>query len=269
MEVIEYRVKLENKDEPLYIVPLGDVHYGNVCCDVKRFKDMVDYIKNKENCYTILMGDMCDAIMMSDKRFDIQSIAPNLRDRIDDLAMAQYVDMRDMLKPIKNKIIAAVDGNHGDTLSKKYHTDFDAWLYRELDVPDLGASGFVIIKFDREKFHCENLTIFVHHGWVSGRKSGGKINAMEDLAGSFDSDVYIMGHSHDLFAKSKQRISVAGTKIKVKKQYFAQTGSYLQTYMQGASCYAEKAGYPPQKLGSIKIMIKPKSSGNLDVHMSE
>ena len=268
MEIIEQRITLEDVSEPMRIVPLGDVHYGNINCDVKKFKETIEYIKNTTNCYTIIMGDMCDAVMISDKRFDISTVAPELREKVNDLGMAQYEAMRNMLLPIKGKILAAVDGNHGDTMYTKYHTDYDAWLYRELNVPDMGTAGFLVIKFNREQYHTETVTVFMHHGFIAGRKSGGKLNAMEDLSASYDADVFLMGHSHDLFAKSKARVSVAGTKLKVRKQYFAQTGTFLQTYVQGTNCYAEKAGYPPTKTGCIKIKLYPKPTG-VDIHVTE
>jgi predicted phosphodiesterase len=268
MEIKEVRITLEDTEHPMTIVPLGDVHYGNINCDTKKFKDTITYIKNKPNCYALLMGDMCDAIMMSDKRFDVNSIAPELRDQLDNLAMAQYVNMRNMLAPIKHKILAAVDGNHGDSLHKRYHTDFDAWLASELGVVDLGISGFLVLKFDRTQFHTETTTIYMHHGFVAGRQSGNKINAMDRLRSSFDADIFLCGHSHDLFAKSYQKVYVAGNTIKTRKQYVANTGSFLQTLIQGATCYAESAGYPPTKTGVVKITLIPSNMG-VDIHLSE
>ena len=268
MEIIEKRITLENIEKPLVIIPLGDVHYGNINVDIMKFKETIEYIRTKENCYAVLMGDTCDAIMISDKRFDIESITPELRSKIGDLGMAQYTNMRNMLMPIKDKILASVDGNHGTTLYQKYHCDYDAWLARELGIPDLGTSGFLIIKFDRAQFHTETVTIYMHHGYVAGRLSGNKLNAMDRLRSSYDADVFLMGHSHDIFVKSYLKISPAGTKIKNKKQYVAQTGSFLQTLIQGTTSYAEIAGYPPQKTGCVKIEIYP-SNKNVDIHLSE
>jgi predicted phosphodiesterase len=268
MEVVTKRISLEDIESPLYIVPLGDVHYGNINCDLKKFKDTIEYIKNKPNCYAVLMGDMCDSIMISDKRFDVSTIAKELRDDLDDLAMAQYTKMRDMLMPIKDKILASVDGNHGDTLHKKYHTDFDAYLAKELGVSDMGISGFLVIKFDRKQFHTETVTIYMHHGFVAGRQSGNKLNAMDKLRSSYEADIFLCGHSHDLFAKSYLQVAVAGENIKSKKQYVANTGTFLKTVIQGATCYAEAAGYPPQKTGVIKITLIP-SNKNVDIHLSE
>lgn len=268
MEIIEKRITLEDPSEPLVVVPIGDVHYGNVNVDLKKFKETIEYIKNKPNCYTILMGDMCEAIMMSDKRFDVECIAPELKNRLGDLAFAQYENMRDMLMPIKNKILLSIRGNHGDNLRTKFNTDFDAWMAKELNVPMAGYSAFLVIKFDREQFHTETLTFFVHHGIMSSRKTGAKVNAIEGLAESFDADVYLNGHSHDLFVTSKVKLSVAGNKVKESKRYFAHTGTFLKTYVQDTLCYGEKALYPPLKTGVLKFSIYPRA-GNIDIHVSE
>jgi len=268
MEIIEKRITLEDATKPLVIVPIGDVHYGNINADIKKFKDTIEYVKNKENCYVVLMGDMCEAIMLADKRFDAQAIAPELRSRMSDLAFAQYENMRDMLMPIKHKILVSIMGNHGDNLRTKFNTDFDAWMAKELGVPMAGYSAFLVIKFDRQQFHTETLTIFLHHGYMSSRKTGAKVNAIESLSEMFEADVYLNGHSHDLFVTSKVQLSVAGNKVKESKKYFAHTGTFLKTYVQDTMCYGEKALYPPLKTGVLKFSVYPRN-GTLDIHVSE
>lgn len=115
---MESITKILPKTRHYDIVPLGDVQYGNINTDIDKFKDMVQWIKNKDNCYTVLMGDMCEGIITGDKRLDILSVAPELRTGIDNIAMAEYQGMRDMLMPIKDKILCSLRGNHGETMRK-------------------------------------------------------------------------------------------------------------------------------------------------------
>lgn len=268
MEVITKIITLEDVTKPLNIIPLGDVHYGNINCDLKKFKETIEYIKNKENCYTILMGDMCDAILTSDKRFDMESISPELRGSINNLAMAQYQTIRDLLVPIKEKILVGIRGNHGETLRLNHGVDFDAWLYGELGIPMGGYTSFLVIKLDRKQFHTENLTFFLHHGFMASRKTGAKVNAIEALSGDFDADIYLLGHSHDLFVLSKNKIEVAGTHIKEKRQFFAHTGTFMKSYTECSMNYGEKSCYPPLKTGVVKFILVPKN-GRIDIHASE
>jgi len=268
MEIIEKRITLENVEKPLTIIPIGDVHYGNINVDLAKFKETIEYIRTKENCYAILMGDMCEAIIMADKRFDIESVAPELRARVGDITFAQYENMRDMLMPIKHKILLSIRGNHGDNLRTRYNTDFDAWMCKELAVPMAGYSAFLKVKLDRSQFHAETLTFFVHHGIMSSRMTGAKVNAVEKLSESFVADIYLNGHSHDLFCTIKVQLSAAGKHIKENRKYFAHTGTFLKTYVEGNLSYAERALYPPLKTGVLKFTIYPKMGG-LDIHVSE
>ena len=267
MEIIEKRITLENVEKPLVVIPLGDVHYGNINVDLVKFKETIEYIRTKENCYTILMGDLCESIIMADKRFDIESVTPELRARVGDLTFAQYESMRDMLMPIKEKILISIRGNHGDNLRIKYNTDFDGWLCKELKVPMAGYSAFLKLKLDREQFHTETLTFFLHHGIMSSRMTGAKVNAIEKLAENFIADIYLNGHSHDLFWTSRVQLSAAGAHIKENRRYFAHTGTFLKTYVEGTMGYGEKALYPPLKTGVLKFSIYPKK-GKLDIHVS-
>jgi len=268
MEIIEKRVTLENIEKPLTIIPIGDVHYGNANVDLPKFLATIEYIRNKENCYAILMGDMCEAINMSDKRFDVESVAPELKSRLSDITFAQYENMRDMLAPIKDKILCSIRGNHGDNLRVRYNTDFDAWMCKELGIPMAGYSAFLKLKFDRTQFHAETLTFFLHHGIMSSRLTGAKVNAVERLAENFVADIYLNGHSHDLFCTAKVQLSAAGMHIKERRQYFAHTGTFLKTYVEGNLSYAERALYPPLKTGVLKFSIYPRA-GKLDIHVSE
>lgn len=268
MEVITKTITLEDVTEPLVIIPLGDVHLGNASVDIVKLKGTIDYIRNKTNCYAVLMGDLADAIMTNDKRFDPESVAPEFRKDIGNLAFAEYEMLKDLLMPIREKILVGIRGNHDETLRLKYNVDFSGWLHKELKVPLVSNTAFLVIKFDREQFHTQTLTFFLNHGWSATRKTGGNVNSIEDLAGSFEADVYLLGHSHKLFVTSKIKLSVAGEHIKEKKQFFANTGTFLKTYAEGCSNYGEKGGYTPLKTGVIKFSIYPKSTG-IDIHASE
>lgn len=269
MNVITKQITLENKTKPLIVIPIGDSHLGNINHDSKKFKETIDYVKNSENTYAILMGDLCEAILTNDKRFDPETVAPEFRDRIGDLAFAEFEKMKELLLPIKHKILIAIRGGHEDVLKLRYNVDFHGWLMKELNVQDGGYASFLVLKLDRKQgFHTENVTFLLHHGFTASRHTGSKVNAIEALASDFLFDVACLGHSHDLFVTSRVRISVAGTKIREKKIYFVQTGSFLKTYVQGNTCYGERQMYPPLKTGVSKIMLYPKK-GNIDIHVSE
>ncbi len=266
---MESIIKTIPKTSHFDVVPLGDVQYGNVNTDIDKFKDMVKWIKNEKNCYTILMGDMCEGITISDKRFDILSVYPNLRDRIDDIAMAEYQEMRDILKPIKDKILCSLRGNHGEVLRRSHGVDFDGWLCKELDITNAGYMAFLRLKIDG--VHASPITFFLQHGFSSSRKKGAKVNAIEDLASGWDADIFCLGHSHELNVSSNVYLNMdRNGNIVERKRYFCHTGSFLKSYKQGTFNYAEIKAYPPLKTGVIKLMFNVKSgSKTIDIHARE
>jgi predicted phosphodiesterase len=269
MNVITKIITLADPKQPMEIVPMSDMHISNIGCDEKYLKSTVDYIKNHENTYTMILGDVGDAIINGDKRFDVSTIAPRFRSSLDNLALEQYEYAKELLEPIADRIIVGYTGNHDETLRLKHSTDFIGWLYKELKVPYGGYSGFTILKFDRQQVHTNNVTIFAHHGYMAGRKVGAKMNMMNDLTSFIDADIYLTAHSHDLFINSKQKIYVdAGGKIKTKKVYLGQTGSFLNSFVEGATTYSEKALYPPSKIGCLKFKLYPTSKG-VDIHCTE
>lgn len=250
------------------IIPLGDVQYGNVNTDVDKFKDMVKYIKNEKNMYTILMGDMCEGILIGDKRLDILSVHPDLRNRIDDIAMTEYQEMRDILYPIKDKILCSLRGNHGETLRKQHGVDFDGWLCKELGISNAGYMSFLRLKIDG--VHAPNINFFIQHGFSTSRKKGAKVNAIEDLAAGFSAQIFLLGHSHELNISSNLYLSMdRNGHICEKKRYFCHTGSFLRSYKEGTFNYAEVKCYPPLKTGVVKLIFDVKDNKTIDIHARE
>ena len=240
-------------NEQIEIVPFGDIHYGNPNCKIKKFKEVIDYIAKTENCYGIGMGDYLDCITNQDNRFD----PSNGYDFIDD----NVAYMVNLLKPIKHKLIALVTGNHEYKINTLGIGDPTLRMCRELEIPYLGYSGFVKLKVDA-KYHIRSLIILAHHGWSAGRKTGNIINSVESLSQYWDADIYLCGHSHHLSATRQIKIGWTGE----KKLIFANTGTFLETATKNTTCYSERGGYPPRKLGVLKLKWFPKRD---DIHVSE
>jgi len=56
-----YGRQLSEKLTSVKLVILSDLHYGNPYCSVKHFLRTVQFIKDNENCYCLLNGDLCEA----------------------------------------------------------------------------------------------------------------------------------------------------------------------------------------------------------------
>ena len=231
------------KAEQIEIVPVGDLHKGSPNCNLKYFQKTIQYINDTPNCYMIGMGDFWDCVIPKDPRFD-PSQEFNL---IDD----SYGKIKDILEPIKKKILCLLLGNHEYHLVSDGYADLIKRLARELGTAYAGFSSF--LRLETNEKPVKRLVFYIHHGWFAGRQRGSKINNLENLMRDYEADAYLVGHSHDLFTTRRSRINFNGAKDIV----FANTGCFLETATWGTSGYGERAGYPPQRLGTAHIKWYP------------
>jgi predicted phosphodiesterase len=248
------------------LYPLGDVHFGSANCAVGEFIDTVQRIKADPGALWIGMGDFVEAIAPNDKRFSAGGIDQNVidlgaQDRIGDVFVEK---MGAVLAPIASKCVAYLNGNHEQVFDKHYYT---ALSCRILDAAGIDSgcyvpwAGLIRLAFEDHNNHRGALRIFAAHGWQAGRMDGAKVNEARRLMAYVDADIYLQGHSHSRFVIPQSRIAVnpSWTKITEQKAYIAHTGSFLKTLEQDQASYAERAGYPPTSLGTIRFHITPKS----------
>lgn len=231
--------------EEVSIVPFGDLHLGSESCRLDKFKRFIDWAKDKKNLYLIGMGDLIDCILPKDKRFQAEEDDPYTT--IDDLKD----ELEGILYPVKDKIVCMLQGNHENHMYQDGYGCPIKKICKNLGVPYGGFSSY--IKLIIPKSHTRSLLIWSHHGWFAGRKRGAKVNNLEDNLAYYDADIYLAGHSHDLWATRKSRINWSGSQDVI----FGNTGSFLETAKIGGTSYSERANYPPQKLGVLKIQWQP------------
>lgn len=85
-------------------------------------------------------------------------------------------------------------------------------------------------------------TIYATHGAGGGRKEGGKINRLADLAQIVDADVYICGHTHlpAIFRCGYYRTSMANSSVQLVSKLFVNTAAALNY-----GGYGDIQGYKP------------------------
>lgn len=265
MEVNQKTIKFKHAADWHYLVPIGDIHLGNKGCQIKHLKDMVKWIKEKDNCHWIGMGDYLDCINYSDKRFDAAEI--DQRFFMDNCVPLQLEELIKLLEPIKDKCIGMHRGNHEEKIRLKYHYDIMYELWREWHVPNLKDQALTRLRYVHDvetdgKMPCYTFDIYSTHGRIGGRKGGAKINRLEDMIGETNADVYLMAHSHIKATETKtQRYLDNKCNLRYAKKILAVTGCFLRS-----AAYAEKGMYPPTDVGVVKIMFNPKTH---DIHISE
>ena len=239
MDVIKVNLNEERKKilKDITIIPIADVHIGDKLSNLKLFKEVLERIKSEPNTYTIINGDLCNMALKNSKS-DVysDSLSP----------MQQVIKMVDYLKPIANKILVIASGNHEDRTQKETNIDVTRLIARELGLEDRYSNSwwYLYLTFGKDiKVRPITYGITGTHGYGGGRKSGGKINRLEDMSQVVIADLYIMSHTHKpISTKNCIYIPYYQSKALTKQEmYYLMTNSFLES--NGG--YAEKMGFPP------------------------
>ena len=267
MEIVAKTIETRyTRTETVEIIPLGDLHLGNVGCDLDKFSEYVDYIKRKPNAYAILMGDMVESITPEDKRFDPKSIDKKYRIHdLTNLVDKQLHDLMEVLEPIKGKVLCVLQGNHEETVRLKHYVDIGLALARALKAPYMGYDGFLSLSFTGNgptKSRRNKAIFYLSHGYGggTGKRSGGKVNKLEDAARIFACNCVILAHDHRMIISPPSiRLSLdRANNLIQEKQYAIMSGSFLKGYVPGSTSYIEKFCGTPHDLGTIICTIYPR-----------
>jgi hypothetical protein len=247
------------------LIPLGDIHIGNVACDEDLFRATVKRIAEDKSCYWVGLGDYADFVNVKDPRFSSDSLSEWIKmTDLSDLARAQRDRFLEIVKPIAGKCMALVEGNHERAIKRHYERD----IYYEIcsgikemggvpadDPIALGITGWLRLVFYRSKKRQAGQTICInlHHGFVGGRLAGAKALNMQRWLWNHDADLVIFGHSHNAMSQV-EAVEVLNTADNVARRN--RKGVYGCTFL-GPAPYALEKGYFPNPVGYTEIILRP------------
>ena len=98
----------------------------------------------------------------------------------------------------------------------------------------------------------QRYTAYVTHGGGGGRKEGGKVNRLADLASIVDADIYIHGHTHLplVFKNSFFRVDPCNSSVQIVDKLFVNTAAMLNY-----GGYGDKQGFKPASKQSPVIYL--------------
>ena len=255
--------RLLNKSlNELRIVVLSDWHYGNPLCSVKHIQRTLDFVKEYEDVYVILNGDLIEAVTKLSKG-DIhkQEITPQ------EQAIAVY----DMLEPIKDKVLSMTTGNHEMRIYNEVGHDYSKEIADKLKVP-YRPEGVL----QKIMFGCGNNRMpdkpfvfwgYCTHGYGGARTKSAKAVKVERASTWVRADFTAMSHDHvvnaapDLDLTPDNRGTVdpktgfMSGKIVAHNKRLIKTNAYLKW-----GGYSELGGFPPTELTAPVIwLLTPKS----------
>ena len=216
---------------------LSDLHFGDKNCNYDEISKIIDKIQTSAHAYVILNGDLIN-------NATTQSISDTYSEIMS--PMQQLKMVKSLLEPIKDKIIAITSGNHENRTYKTDGIDLTEILAIELGLANRYSpeSATIFLKIGDRGTHYSNrpvhYVIYVTHGSGGGRREGGKINRLVDLASIIDADIYIHSHTH-LPAALKQafyRSNPATSTINLVDKLFVNTNAWLNY-----GGYGESHGY--------------------------
>lgn len=219
--------------------PIADLHLGDPNADYRDIVRRIEYIRDTENAYCILDGDLMDAAIAS-------SIGDTYGASLQ--PMEQLKECVKLFEPIEGKILAVLPGNHEHRIYKQDGIDLTALMCSQLGIAEKysNTTALLFIRFGKNTAKGHNrrqlYTAYVTHGSGGGRKEGGKVNRLADLAAIVDADIYIHAHTHLplVFRESFFRVSGANSSVAQVEKLFVNTSASLSY-----GGYGDKQGFKP------------------------
>jgi len=130
---------------------MGDWHLWNRGCARQMLERDLESIAEDDASFLLGGGDYAEYIGYQDRRFDPEAFSPDVKVRdLGRLGYRQAEDVRDLLWPVRRKVVGLMYGNHeAKYMNAKDAQQLHSWLCTELGVPDFGYSCMFDLLFQR------------------------------------------------------------------------------------------------------------------------
>jgi len=253
------RHELETRDNAINLYAFGDLHIASKAFQKDAFLKLAQEIK-ENNGYWIGMGDFGEAIAVTDRRFDPDSIREEYRNELPRYHQLEVLELKEMLEPIKDRCLGVLEGNHEVSLRT---SQFDMmWeLCNYFHWHHLTTEAFIRLNLHhpvRQKtLDCD---IFCAHGYGASRTKGGNVAKLQRLMDHFLADLVLVGHTHiaQPLIDAKIRLPKRAKKLwidkKIRLGFFVP--SFYLTYKDGVDTYASRMLYAPSIIGAWKATVR-------------
>ena len=233
-----FTVKEEGEIE---LIPLADLHLGSECCNLRKVHEAIKYINDTPIARAVLLGYILETAIIGSRG------NPYTAESLDN----EFRLAKEILMPIKDKIIGFVSGNHERRISKAVGFDISRLLAEKLGIEDRYSQGYLVLRISMSK---TGWYVVLHHGYGGGRLKGGKINNLQRIGGNFsNADLVLIGHTHDFIVTADQKhiLDKKHNLVSCQKTYYINVPSLSLEY----GGYAEALAYPMAVSGMVKITL--------------
>jgi predicted phosphodiesterase len=235
--------------EKIKIITISDSHIGDQNANIDALKKQIKYIKENDNVYCIINGDILNVALKNSKS-DIYN---------DNMTPRQQLDFAlELLEPIKEKILLIKPGNHEFRIDKETSLSVLQFLAAELGLKDryINTVATLFLKFKKPISTCNRYltySIAVNHQFGGGGKTvGAKANTLQKFSEVFPADFCILSHTHQgiIFPTTAYMIDNNHCTVTAKKVLCINTGSTLNY-----DGYSVNGGYKPSWMSTPVIVI--------------
>jgi predicted MPP superfamily phosphohydrolase len=224
------------------IIPVFDVHLGSQECMEQEFISFIKMVAEKPNVYLVLGGDLIDnGTKSSVTNVFRATMSPS----------QQKKEMANILKPVADRILCMIPGNHERRSGKDADDDPVYDIAAKLDVEHLYRENIAFVKIQMGKKEWgtgtktegdrrPTYTLVVTHGSGGGILTGGAVNRSERFGYVIDGmDALILGHTHKPYMTQPGKISIDTRNNKVSIKPFR---------VISATSWLSWGGYAAQKM---------------------
>ncbi|HNX82758.1 MAG TPA: metallophosphoesterase [Candidatus Omnitrophota bacterium] len=235
--------------DELEVYPLADVHFGDPKTDEGLFKRFIQFILDASNRYVILNGDLINnALKSSVSNVYNEQYSPK----------EQKYMMVELLKPIKDRILCIVPGNHEERSSKDSDTDITKDIAYMIGCEDRYRENgaYINIQFGKDR-HGRYLsyTGYIVHGVGGGKRAGAPANVLEMMPLSFMADFYVIAHMHRRLGFKNSYFAPNATWDRLEQKERAYV---IASPWQDYGGYAQRKMYTPQVKGAKPLILSGK-----------
>lgn len=230
---------------------IADWHWSDPNSNHGKILEDLEYVRTHDNCFCILNGDIMDCAISS-------SVGDTYGATLS--PMEELRECVNLFKPLaeKCKILCILEGNHERRHYKTNGLNLTQLMAQQLGIENRYSptTALIFLRFGQLGTHGHSrkvlYTIYCSHGNGGGRKEGGKVQRMVDLATIVDADIYCVGHTHlpailkDTFA----RPSMVNSSISYCTRLFVNTSAKLDY-----GGYGDVFGYKPGCLDTPIICL--------------
>lgn len=250
-----YRIDLK-PGQPLYFIPLGDIHWDSAESDHDRLQRLIEWIERKKRGGAIVrwlgMGDYLDFGSPSERH---KITAADLHDTtnvsVDKMHLASLQEFVSVMRPIGRDGLGLLTGHHHYIFATQRGAgawkgkSSDEWLATRLGTDYLGSG---IALFRMQLPHDLHLDVLALHGGGSAQTPGGRVMKrirFGEIAPT--AHIVVSGHDNAKLVYPRSGLDYEHGSI---KRYVVGSGSFQRAYIEGPEAgYAERAGLVPADLG--------------------